>query len=493
MCRLTPFGVWEGREVPCIELSDGEYAVELLPYGAAVRAIYVPDRNGDRRDICLGYDRLEEYRDRDACFGGTIGRCANRIGGARFTIDGKEYRVTANEGENCLHGGNEGFHRRLWDFVCTEDAVTFSYTSPDGEEGFPGTVHTEVTYRLTGGELSIEYRARTDRSTVVNLTNHAYFNLGGHDSGRVDGHVLTVRASRYTPTDSANVPTGKETWPIANSRVREFFPDMKIIGWYLNSTTISDMEIIKKAHKESFNEEDNIFFMINPKDNSPKLFMGSKGNLKALDGYTVYYEKNEEMQNYMTDVRKDHAEFSNEFSDESTGRYRQMLNEKRTASKSTKRNFTIIYGLSMFLLIVVLIIGVNNINSYDKMKDKTDGETKIAGSEDPTTKKNTPVESVNGDVETTPKQEEAETTTPAESPTTKPTEPETTTPAPTEAATTAAQYDTYTVKAGDSFISICKQFYGNENMADVGLIRDANNMGENDELLIGMEIKIPRK
>ena len=84
----------------------------------------------------------------------------------------------------------------------------FSYTSPDGEEGFPGTVHAEVTYRLTGGELSIEYRARTDRSTVVNLTNHAYFNLGGHDSGRVDGHVLTVRASRYTPTDSANVPTG---------------------------------------------------------------------------------------------------------------------------------------------------------------------------------------------------------------------------------------------------------------------------------------------
>lgn len=208
MCRLTPFGVWEGREVPCIELSDGEYAVELLPYGAAVRAIYVPDRNGDRRDICLGYDRLEEYRDRDACFGGTIGRCANRIGGARFTIDGREYRVTANEGENCLHGGNEGFHRRLWDFVCTEDAVTFSYTSPDGEEGFPGTVHAEVTYRLTGGELSIEYRARTDRSTVVNLTNHAYFNLGGHDSGRVDGHMLTVRASRYTPTDSANVPTG---------------------------------------------------------------------------------------------------------------------------------------------------------------------------------------------------------------------------------------------------------------------------------------------
>lgn len=360
--------------------------------------------------------------------------------------------------------------------------------------------------------LNIKKYGKTDGRCKVYIEDYAYTFINGLKqdeyedgiTGLLLGEVKKNNEGTYIfvkgvveVTNAAvfadRIAFTEETWPIANSRVREFFPDMKIIGWYLNSTTISDMEIIKKAHKESFNEEDNIFFMINPKDNSPKLFMGSEGNLKALDGYTVYYEKNEEMQNYMTDVRKDHAEFSNEFSDESTGRYRQMLNEKRTASKSTKRNFTIIYGLSMFLLIVVLIIGVNNINSYDKMKDKTDGETKIAGSENPTTKKNTPVESVNGDVETTPKQEEPETTTPAESQTTKPTEPETTTPAPTEAATTAAQYDTYTVKAGDSFISICKQFYGNENMADVGLIRDANNMGENDELLIGMEIKIPRK
>lgn len=360
--------------------------------------------------------------------------------------------------------------------------------------------------------LNIKKYGRTDGRCKVYIEDYAYTFINGLKqdeyedgiTGLLLGEVKKNNEGTYIFVKGAVEVTNaavfadriaftEETWPIANSRVREFFPDMKIIGWYLNSTTISDMEIIKKAHKESFNEEDNIFFMINPKDNSPKLFMGSEGNLKALDGYTVYYEKNEKMQNYMTDVRKDHAEFSNEFSDESTGRYRQMLNEKRTASKSTKRNFTIIYGLSMFLLIVVLIIGVNNINSYDKMKDKTDGESKIAGSENPTTKKNTPVESVNGDVETTPKQEEPETTTPAESQTTKPTEPETTTPAPTEAATTAVQYDTYTVKAGDSFISICKQFYGNENMADVGLIRDANNMGENDELLIGMEIKIPRK
>ena len=112
MYRLKPFGVLNGREVPLIELSNDKCAVELLPYGAAVRAIRVPDRNGRLTDICLGYDDLESYRTLDACFGGTIGRCANRIGGARFTIDGRSYRVTANEGENCLRGGNEGFHKK---------------------------------------------------------------------------------------------------------------------------------------------------------------------------------------------------------------------------------------------------------------------------------------------------------------------------------------------------------------------------------------------
>ena len=124
MYRLKPFGVLNGREVPVIELFSDKCAVELLPYGAAVRAIRVPDRTGKLTDICLGYDELESYRTLDACFGGTIGRCANRIGGARFTIDGRSYRVTANEGENCLHGGIEGFHKKLWEFTCEENAVT---------------------------------------------------------------------------------------------------------------------------------------------------------------------------------------------------------------------------------------------------------------------------------------------------------------------------------------------------------------------------------
>lgn len=209
MYKVKPFGTMDGRDVPVIELSDGACTVELFPFGAAVRAIRVPDRAGTLTDICLGYDDLNSYRRLDACLGGTIGRCANRIGGARFTIGGTEYRVTPNEGSNCLHGGNQGFHKKLWAYTCGENSVTFTLDSPDGEESFPGNLHVEVTYTLENSTLTIDYRAVTDRDTVVNLTNHTYFNLAGHNGGRVDGHVLTVRADRYTPAGPGNVPTGE--------------------------------------------------------------------------------------------------------------------------------------------------------------------------------------------------------------------------------------------------------------------------------------------
>ena len=209
MYKIKPFGALNGQDVPVIELTDGICAVELIPYGAAVRSIRVPDRGGKLTDICLGYDDLDSYRTLDACLGGTIGRCANRIGGAGFAIGGTEYRVTANEGANCLHGGAEGFHKKLWAYACAEHSVTFTYDSPDGEEGFPGNLHVEVTYTLENSALTIGYRAVTDRDTVVNLTNHAYFNLAGHDGGPILDHCLKVRAERYTPADGGNIPTGE--------------------------------------------------------------------------------------------------------------------------------------------------------------------------------------------------------------------------------------------------------------------------------------------
>ncbi|WP_455581008.1 aldose epimerase family protein [Dysosmobacter sp.] len=209
MVRRTPFGTLDGRQISLVTLTDGAMSVELLPFGAAVRAIWVPDRDGRLRDVCLGYDTAEEYKTHDACFGGTIGRCANRIGGAGFVIGGRVCRLTANEGENTLHGGAEGFHKQLWDDRCGENSVTFSLLSPDGQEGFPGNLRVEVTYTLLGGTLTAEYWARSDDDTVVNLTDHTYFNLAGHNGGPVGDHRLTVLASAYTPAGAGNVPTGE--------------------------------------------------------------------------------------------------------------------------------------------------------------------------------------------------------------------------------------------------------------------------------------------
>lgn len=209
MIQIRSFGKIGEQDIPLITLSDGAAEVELFPYGAAIRSVRVPDRNGVMTDVCLGYDTPEEYAAQDACFGGIIGRCANRIGGARFSIDGREYRLTANEGANQLHGGIDGFHRKLWEFSTQENSVTFTLLSPDGDEGFPGNLRVQVTYRLEQGTLSIDYIAVSDADTVVNLTNHAYFNLAGHDAGPVDDHELTVRAGAFTPAGAGNIPTGE--------------------------------------------------------------------------------------------------------------------------------------------------------------------------------------------------------------------------------------------------------------------------------------------
>ena len=209
MVKEERFGLLDGQPVALLTITDGAMEVELISFGAAVRSIRVPDRNGNSVDVCLGYDTPAEYRDQGGCLGGCLGRCANRIGGAKFTLNGVTYPLFANEGANTLHGGKVGFHKKLWAYTCGENSVTFTLDSPDGEEGFPGNLHAEVTYTLGNGALTIDYRAVTDRDTVVNMTNHTYFNLAGHDGGRVDDHVLTIRASRYTPAGSGNIPTGE--------------------------------------------------------------------------------------------------------------------------------------------------------------------------------------------------------------------------------------------------------------------------------------------
>lgn len=196
----------------------------LITLGATLTELHVPDKNGKTADVVLGFDDVAGYQsDRNGFFGCTTGRVANRIANARFTLDGKEYTLAANNGKNHLHGGT----RRSLDKVVWKaevlpklgegkggkgggSAVRFSYTSPDGEEGYPGKLDLAVTYTLTDqNELRLDYQATTDKATPVNLTNHTYFNLGGAGSDSVLEHELMIAADRYTPTDEGLIPTGK--------------------------------------------------------------------------------------------------------------------------------------------------------------------------------------------------------------------------------------------------------------------------------------------
>ncbi|MCI9264374.1 MAG: galactose mutarotase [Oscillospiraceae bacterium] len=216
MVKTASFGSLDGKDLPLLTLSAGDLEVELIPYGAAIRSIRFPDRDGKRLDLCLGYDTPQEYAIQDACLGGTIGRYANRIAGASLPLGEKVWPLASNEGKNTLHGGTEGFHKKWWDYAPGEDSVTFSLTSPHGDEGFPGTLKVEVTYALTPDSLTISYEALSDADTVASLTNHAYFNLSGQDSGTVDGHILTLHAREYTPSGKDNLPTG-EILPVAGT------------------------------------------------------------------------------------------------------------------------------------------------------------------------------------------------------------------------------------------------------------------------------------
>ncbi|MBD5084309.1 MAG: galactose mutarotase [Clostridiales bacterium] len=207
----TAFGrMPDGTQVDKLTLRDGAFSCEIITYGGAVRSLMVPDRDGNPVDVVLGFDTLADYRAQDKYIGALVGRYANRIGGARFTLNGVEYKLAANNGENSLHGGDVGFDKQVWTVEeLTDNSVTLSLTSPDGQEGYPGTLKVEVTYTLADGALKIDYRAESDRDTVCNLTNHSYFNLSGHDSGSVESQDIRLYASRYTPTVPGSIPTGE--------------------------------------------------------------------------------------------------------------------------------------------------------------------------------------------------------------------------------------------------------------------------------------------
>ncbi|MEA5051424.1 MAG: aldose epimerase family protein [Oscillospiraceae bacterium] len=213
MVTGTEFGVTsDGERVSLYRIENRSGAhVELLDYGCIVRSIVVPSGGDALTDVCLGHDTVAAYEQDGAHHGAAIGRVANRISGARFLLDGKEYTLAKNDGENCLHGGVRGFDRRVWELADKqEDSVTFRRLSPDGEEGFPGNLTAEIRYTFTeDNELSVEYAAQSDADTPLNLTNHTYFNLDGPRSENALGHVLSINASFITQQGPGLIPTGR--------------------------------------------------------------------------------------------------------------------------------------------------------------------------------------------------------------------------------------------------------------------------------------------
>jgi len=208
-----PFGnMPDGTPVEIFTLSSGPYEARIATYGGVVVSLKAPDRSGKAVDVVLGFDNVDGYVDNfngpaDAFFGAIIGRYANRIAHGSFTLDGKKYSLPLNNGENSLHGGPHGFNNVVWKAKPVADGVELTYLSKDSEAGYPGNLIAVVRYTLVKGNLRIEYSATTDKDTVVNLTNHSYFNLAGQ--GDILSHQLTLRASRFTPVDAGLIPTGE--------------------------------------------------------------------------------------------------------------------------------------------------------------------------------------------------------------------------------------------------------------------------------------------
>ncbi len=205
----------DGAEIEQYTLTNGKGAVaKVVTYGATLSELWIPDKSGKNADVVLGFDNLAQYAGDHPFFGATVGRYGNRIAKGKFSIDGQEYSLFLNNGPNSLHGGKVGFNRKVWKAeevpMFHGAAVKFTYVSVDGEEGYPGTLTVHVTYELADDNaLKITYHASTDKPTVVNLTNHSYFNLSGAGSGDILKEVLQLDADHYTPVDDTLIPTGE--------------------------------------------------------------------------------------------------------------------------------------------------------------------------------------------------------------------------------------------------------------------------------------------
>ena len=266
----SPFGRVQGRDIELFTLSNAQgLRARVITFGATLVSLETPDRSGQLADVVLGFDRVEDYVAEHPYFGSTVGRYANRIAAGKITIEGREYQLATNHGPVHLHGGTSGFEKKIWSAGTSDvdNSVVFSYTSPDGQENYPGNLVCKVTYTLTEkNELVLDYDAQTDKATVVNLTHHSYFNLAGAGNSDILDHLLMINADHYTPTDEHSIPTG-ELHPVRNTpfdftqaraigaRIDDDHPQLTLAGGYdhnyvLNSTDNAELHLAAVASHE---------------------------------------------------------------------------------------------------------------------------------------------------------------------------------------------------------------------------------------------------
>ncbi len=237
----------DGTPVPIYTLKSGQIEVRVMAYGAKLVSIRTPDRSGKMADIVLGYDSLQDYlNDAKTHFGSIVGRYGNRIALGKFSLDDKTYQIPVNNGPNALHGGTMGFDRYVWQSKEVPNGVEFTLVSPDGDMGFPGKLTAHVKYTVEGNTLRLDYSATTDKDTVLNLTNHAYFNLNGDDQGNILNQKIQLDAEKYTPTDAGLIPTG-ELASVAGTPLD--FRKPEVIGARINA----DNPQLKQAGGYDFN------------------------------------------------------------------------------------------------------------------------------------------------------------------------------------------------------------------------------------------------
>ena len=277
----------------------------IINYGATVVKLKVPDKNGNIEDVILGYDSLSGYVNGASYFGGIVGRYGNRIAKGKFTLDGKEYQLPTNNGQNSLHGGTIGFNKRVWQAKELEGenpALQLTYVSPDGEEGYPGTLTLTVTYTLTDKNgLEINYKATTDKPTILNPTNHCYFNLSGDPNNTILNEVLMINADKFTPVDSTLIPTG-QLEDVANTpmdfrkpteigeRINDDFQQLKYAGGYDHNWVLNNYNGSVREGVTAYDSTSGIFMEVLTDQPGVQFYTGNflDGKDRGKDG--IYYK-----------------------------------------------------------------------------------------------------------------------------------------------------------------------------------------------------------